>query len=269
MFLGPRDAFDASTHNGVTSSQYGPWSGSFAFVIAPGPRRRQSDPVALPDPSSWHSHVGETFDIDVVGSSQGTVWGTTVYTDDSPLAVAAVHAGVLDPGQRAKVRVTILPGRDSYEGTSRHGVTSYSYTRWGRSYFVERVPNADPAAAPDPKPVLEPVTEEAAPQSLSGYRSRVGETLRLRLTGEADGWIWGSDVYTDDSSPAAAAVHAGALRVGETGTVQVTILPGRSSYPGSTRNGITSQDWEAFAGSFRIERAKPDRESVDDDRLPR
>ena len=92
----------------MTSSQYGPWSGSFAFVIAPGPRGRQSDPVALPDPSSWHSHVGEAFDIDVVGSSQGTVWGTTVYTDDSPLAVAAVHAGVLDPGQRAKVRVTIL-----------------------------------------------------------------------------------------------------------------------------------------------------------------
>ena len=34
-----------------------------------------------------------------VGATSGTVWGTHTYTDDSSLAAAAVHAGVLEPGQ--------------------------------------------------------------------------------------------------------------------------------------------------------------------------
>ena len=36
---------------------------------------------------------------EVTGSSQGTVWGTDLYTDDSSIPAAAVHAGVLKDGE--------------------------------------------------------------------------------------------------------------------------------------------------------------------------
>jgi len=65
--------------------------------------------------------------------------------------------------------------------------------------------------------------------------------------------VWGTDVYTDDSSVAAAAVHAGLLKVGERGRIKVTMLPGQDSYPGTTRNGVTSAEWASWDGSFKLE----------------
>src|SRR5690606_14627827 len=64
-----------------------------------------------------------------------------------------------------------------------------------------------------------------APGNLTAYRGQVGQTLTFMVTGAASGSVWGSGVYTDDSSVAAAAVHAGVVRVGETQPVEITILP--------------------------------------------
>lgn len=51
----------------------------------------------------------------------GTVWGTDVYTDDSQLCRAALHAGAIgDEG--GTVRIDAKPGRASYAGKLRHGV---------------------------------------------------------------------------------------------------------------------------------------------------
>jgi hypothetical protein len=90
----------------------------------------------------------------------------------------------------------------------------------------------------------------AAPVNLTGYRSRVGQSFELLVTGTTSGSVWGTDVYTDDSYVGRAAVHAGVVAVGETKTVTVTILPGQASYPASTRNGITTASWGAWSGSF-------------------
>ncbi|HEY1108236.1 MAG TPA: LamG-like jellyroll fold domain-containing protein, partial [Opitutaceae bacterium] len=93
-------------------------------------------------------------------------------------------------------------------------------------------------------------TSIAAPVSLTGYRSRVGQSFELIVTGSSSGAVWGTDVYTDDSTVARAAVHAGVVAVGETKSVTVTILPGQSTYPASTRNGVTTSSWGAWGGSF-------------------
>jgi LCCL domain-containing protein len=66
-----------------------------------------------------------------------SVWGTDEYTDDSGICVAAVHAGLLtlDGG------VVVLerrPGRDSYQGSERHGVVSRDYPAWPRGYRFVR-----------------------------------------------------------------------------------------------------------------------------------
>ena len=90
----------------------------------------------------------------------------------------------------------------------------------------------------------------AAPLNLVGYRGKIGASYQFSVTGATGGAVWGSDVYTDDSSVGRAAVHAGVLAVGETKTVTVTILAGQSGYPATTRNGVTTSSWGAWSGSY-------------------
>nr|AUN37568.1 hypothetical protein [uncultured bacterium] len=66
--------------------------------------------------------------------------------------------------------------------------------------------------------------------------------------------VWGTDIYTEGSSICAAAVHAGAITLENGGLVTIEILPGEPSYPGSARNGITSDTFTTpgFNASFRV-----------------
>jgi len=93
-------------------------------------------------------------------------------------------------------------------------------------------------------------TVTAAPTNLVGYRNKVGGVYQFTVTGVARGAVWGTDVYTDDSTVAVAAVHAGVLAAGETKTVTVTILPGQASYAATTRNGVSSSSWGSWSGSY-------------------
>ncbi len=175
----------------------------------------------------------------MVGSTSGFVWGTDDYTTDSQLAVAAVHAGVLKPGERGRVRVRVVDGLVTYEGTTRNGVTSRSWGSYASSFRVERAENVP------------------APIRLTGYEDRIGQTFVFDLVGSNLGSVYGTDVYTSDSYLGAAAVHAGVLAVGERGSVKVTMLPGQQSYMGSSRNGINSTNWSSgWPASYRVERAE-------------
>lgn len=62
--------------------------------------------------------------------------------------------------------------------------------------------------------------------------------------------VWGTAVYTDDSSVCTAAVHAGRITLAHGGKVVIEIRSGRSSYQRSTRHGITSRRWGVWHGSF-------------------
>jgi hypothetical protein len=109
--------------------------------------------------------------------------------------------------------------------------------------FAARVPESDlaKAALPDPG-------------NLSGYRQPVnfGKEFTFRVTGAARGSVWGTEVYTADSTLAAAAVHMGVLKVGETGLVTVTVMGPQQKYVGSNRNGVTTADYDRYPASYRI-----------------
>jgi hypothetical protein len=62
--------------------------------------------------------------------------------------------------------------------------------------------------------------------------------------------LWGTDVYTDDSSICTAAVHSGRILPMTGGTVTIEIRPGQPSYMGTGRNGILSESYPAWTGSF-------------------
>jgi hypothetical protein len=84
--------------------------------------------------------AGRVLLFEVAGRTDGSVWGTDTYTTDSRLATAAVHAGALREGERGLVRVTLVDADGmAYEGSTRHGVTSYDYAVYPLAYRVERV----------------------------------------------------------------------------------------------------------------------------------
>ena len=57
---------------------------------------------------------------------------------------------------------------------------------------------------------------------------------------------------TADSRLAVAAVHAGVLKVGETGIVKVQVVPALNAYVGSTQNGVSTSDYGPWHGSYQI-----------------
>jgi len=213
--------------------------------------------TTLPDPGvllAFRGQVGRTYRFRAKGNTDGRVWGTDVYTDDSFLATAAVHAGALLPDEVGVVKVTILPGQESYSGSSRNSIFSSGYGPWTGSFRVEPEDGKRRAVWSPPHPVRPPPFGSPTPTDVSGQiRGKNGEVFHFEVTGARDGTVWGSDVYTDDSDLATAAVHAGLLQVGQKGIVKVTLLPGQQQYRGSTRNGVTTLDYHAWDGSYRIE----------------
>jgi hypothetical protein len=98
---------------------------------------------------------------------------------------------------------------------------------------------------------------EPDPGNLSHLRDpRPGSTQLYEVTGSAEGIVWGTDVYTSDSTLAAVAVHAGALADGEHGVVRVTFVETLNvQFTGSHRNGVWSEDYGSWPVGYRIERA--------------
>lgn len=92
------------------------------------------------------------------------------------------------------------------------------------------------------------------PGSMTGYQgpAHVGKTYVFTVTGGNQGSLWGTETYTLDSTLAAAAVHFGILKVGQTGPVKVTIFGPAVNFVGSTQNGLTSSAYATYPGAYKI-----------------
>lgn len=89
----------------------------------------------LPDPghlASYQEQIGKSFAFKVTGAQPGAgaAYGTKIYTLDSTLATAAVHAGAVKPGQTGVVRVKILGPHPAFIASTRNGVTSHAYGQY-------------------------------------------------------------------------------------------------------------------------------------------
>ena len=65
--------------------------------------------------------------------------------------------------------------------------------------------------------------------------------------------MWGTHIYTTDSSICAAAVHAGAITAAAGGMVTPKPAPGCPKYKGSKANNVTSSGWAKFDTSFYLD----------------
>jgi hypothetical protein len=95
------------------------------------------------------------------------------------------------------------------------------------------------------------------PGNLVAYQDKVNQQFVFEAIGATQGPLWGSDIYTLDSSLACAAVHAGAVDAGQKGAVRVVIqdTSAMSSFDGTQRNGASSFPWGPYAVGFRVSRA--------------
>lgn len=92
------------------------------------------------------------------------------------------------------------------------------------------------------------------PGNLTPFRERIGETFYFEVAGRTTGSLWGTEVYTCDSDLGTAAVHIGALKDGETGIVQVTIVASPDEHISSTQNGVRSSSWGSYPASYTVQR---------------
>jgi hypothetical protein len=95
----------------------------------------------LPDPGNLlrFREVGKSFQFRVVGNDQGPVWGTDIYTADSHLAAAAVHAGALETGEEGVVRVSLVDmTRVPVRGSMQNGVMTMDWGPYPVGYRVAR-----------------------------------------------------------------------------------------------------------------------------------
>lgn len=198
----------------------------------------------------WDAHAGSlrgqngqrfTFTCPPNGTASGRLWGSGPYTDDSSICTAAVHAGVITVVNGGRITIEIRPGSDSYAGSTRNGVNSSGYGSWQGSFVI--------VGGRYQEREQRYISWNTPADSLRG---RNGErfTFVCPPNGAASGRLWGSGLYTDDSSICTAAVHAGLITVMSGGTVTIEIRPGATSYQATIRNGVNSRGYGSWAGSF-------------------
>ena len=88
-----------------------------------------------------------------------------------------------------------------------------------------------------------PPTTTTTTLPLIGGNNGCGPYRAFTVTGSTGGTVWGSGPYTDDSTFAAAAVHAGLIEVGETAVIEPYLIDNYPSYNGSIANGVSTYTW--------------------------
>lgn len=245
-----QDRYVGSTRNGVRSSDYGSYPLSFRFL--PLSKTESFSPSGseqiiyvlreLPPLNNLPWIAGISVYIEVTGSTEGSVWGTDIYTHDSAVPAAAVHAGLLQPGQKGIVQLIMMEGQNTYKGSLRNGINSRDYGSWGKSYRL--------APAPLHARIIWAIANPERIDTLPGVAP--GQLYYVWTIGKTDRPIWGTDIYTADSDPAVAAIHMGLLKPNEAKVLVLQTLPGQSSYTGSLRNGIQSSNWGTFPLSYSL-----------------
>jgi outer membrane protein OmpA-like peptidoglycan-associated protein len=273
-------AYPGLTSNGVSSGNNGQSEGSFSFANVPQQAAIAAPPPApLPTPAvspapavvpattvapvevagtisqcpdNFVAFRGETQPtlcfcppIDV---NQSNVWGMDIYTEDSNVCLAAVHAGFLTSAG-GNVTITALPGRQTYAGVTRNGISSSNYGSMDGSFSF--TPTTQQAAYAPVQPIAQQLAPFAqCPDNFVAFRSTAEAfncfcpPIDMNMSN-----VWGMDIYTEDSNICLAAVHYGVLTP-QGGNVSVLPEPGRKTYAGATRNGISSSNYGSMEGSF-------------------
>lgn len=177
-----------------------------------------------------------------------TIYGDYTYTSDSSICAAATHASLITRGLGGNVRFRIKGEQQIYFKAIRNGVESSSFGAFATSFsFINQTTGAEitPPSAP-------PI---GVSDSATSYDDYLGSTFTFICPpGAANGGsVWGTDIYTSDSSVCRAAIHAGKSSNASGGQVTILIIPGQLSYASSSRNGVTTSSYGQWGGSYSFQ----------------
>ncbi len=86
--------------------------------------------------------IGKIYKITITGTTGGAIWGTDIYTSDTYIPCAAVHAGFIANGETKEVYIKVVQGLSEYIGSTRNGVSTSAYGGWGLSYQFVSAPTS-------------------------------------------------------------------------------------------------------------------------------
>jgi len=189
---------------------------------------------------------------------KGSVYGTGIYTADTSICRAGIHAGAI-PVEGGTLSVVLQPGRLAYRGSEQNGIESRDYGKYSRSFQVVTAGSApagsvtEVAAAPAAAVAAGSQVIEAGCSFDAGQlTSKDGTVFRVACpAGCGKGSIYGTGVYTADTSICRAGIHSGVIPESG-GVVSITLEPGRPAYRGSEQNGIKSRDYGKYSRSFEV-----------------
>jgi RNA polymerase sigma factor (sigma-70 family) len=196
---------------------------------APPPTDREANgPLTLDDITGKMLRTpGNRFEVIVEGRNDRPVSGTGTYFYDSCIATAAVHMGLLKPGEKAVLTLTVMNCPPRGVGSTQNGVTSQPWdsARAGDTAFVlERLPakgaaqvpaKAAPAAEPAPK-AEPPAKAEPVPTHINGTVKAVDAQNRTVTVTDRGGEAafsvaQNAEIQIDDKRGELAALPVGAV----------------------------------------------------------
>lgn len=227
-YIGGQEEYPASEQNEISSSDWGSWDLSFTFA----------QPIACGQTSIEGSESGDAYLASCqAGCDEGSIWGTDIYTDDSDLCTAAAHAGVISLGEGGTFIIIYSDGQEEYPASEQYGIESYDWGSWDSSFSISPVGG----------------TSLECGTAANSIEADVGTSLIVSCPAACNASsVWGTDVYTDDSSICSAAAHAGVISLDDGGSFVLTIEEGLDDHPGSEQNGISTSDWGSWERSFSV-----------------
>jgi hypothetical protein len=194
---------------------------------------------------------------------KGSIYGTGVYTADTSICRAGIHAGAI-PVEGGTLTAVLQPGRLAYRGSEQNGIKSRDYGKYSRSFAIATAGSAPAASAGAVAPA--PAAAAAAPavagsgviEAGCSYDARQldgkdGTTYRVACPAGCDipSTSYGTGVYTADSPICKSAIHSGAIPASG-GVATIQLEPGRPAYRGSEQNGIKSHDYGKYSRSYAV-----------------
>jgi hypothetical protein len=235
-----------SSNSGIKTGKWGPYKMSFLFPghgdgkCAPGPPADAcpANFKALLSKAGNKPSYGCSCGVDQV---KGSVWGSGIYTTDSSICKAAVHAGAI-PATGGKVTLTATKGCSAYGGSVANGITTAKWGPYQMSFMFPGHGSGECAAA---------AAKGTCPARFKAIAGTIGPNPHICTctADQVNGSVWGSGPYTTDSSVCKAAVHAGAMAASG-GEVSVKASAGCNAYAGSVANGVSSSKWGPYQQSF-------------------
>lgn len=125
-----QDSYQPSTRNGVASAAFTRWQGSYSILRPDATGRIDWSTTA----AGLTPQLGRQVRLECpAGAPTGRVYGTDIYTDDSPICAAALHAGATT-GAGGVVVVEAAGAQPSFQGSNRNGVASSPYEAWPNTF---------------------------------------------------------------------------------------------------------------------------------------